>query len=128
MNHLAMAVVIKNNLVLVQKRFRKNTGMIFEFPGGSIDAGESGEQVAIRELWEETWLRNLKLIGTHKSINENGGDIYHVVFSASMDAEPKEIEPYRQQTFYWFEASQIPLNDFYSADVNFIMEHLGSYT
>ncbi|TQP07264.1 DNA mismatch repair protein MutT, partial [Vibrio cholerae] len=28
MNHLAMAVVIKNNLVLVQKRFRKNTGMI----------------------------------------------------------------------------------------------------
>ncbi|HGS4602909.1 TPA: DNA mismatch repair protein MutT, partial [Vibrio cholerae] len=32
MNHLAMAVVIKNNLVLVQKRFRKNTGMIFEFP------------------------------------------------------------------------------------------------
>ncbi|EMK6944178.1 DNA mismatch repair protein MutT, partial [Vibrio cholerae] len=25
MNHLAMAVVIKNNLVLVQKRFRKNT-------------------------------------------------------------------------------------------------------
>ncbi|ELB8603725.1 DNA mismatch repair protein MutT, partial [Vibrio cholerae] len=27
-----------------------------------------------------------------------------------------------------FEASQIPLNDFYSADVNFIMEHLGSYT
>ncbi|MFG5041272.1 DNA mismatch repair protein MutT, partial [Vibrio cholerae] len=27
MNHLAMAVVIKNNLVLVQKRFRKNTGM-----------------------------------------------------------------------------------------------------
>ncbi|EGR0190285.1 NUDIX hydrolase, partial [Vibrio cholerae] len=26
MNHLAMAVVIKNNLVLVQKRFRKNTG------------------------------------------------------------------------------------------------------
>ncbi|EGQ7971088.1 TPA: DNA mismatch repair protein MutT, partial [Vibrio cholerae] len=34
----------------------------------------------------------------------------------------------RQQTFYWFEASQIPLNDFYSADVNFIKEHLGSYT
>ncbi|MEW4466046.1 NUDIX hydrolase, partial [Vibrio cholerae] len=63
MNHLAMAVVIKNNLVLVQKRFRKNTGMIFEFPGGSIDAGESGEQAAIRELWEETGLRNLKLIG-----------------------------------------------------------------
>ncbi|MFA0897208.1 NUDIX domain-containing protein, partial [Vibrio cholerae] len=28
--------------------------MIFEFPGGSIDAGESGEQAAIRELWEET--------------------------------------------------------------------------
>ncbi|GHY57105.1 NUDIX hydrolase [Vibrio cholerae] len=128
MNHLAMAVVIKNNLVLVQKRFRKNTGMIFEFPGGSIDAGESGEQAAIRELWEETGLRKLKLIGTHKSINENGGDIYYVVFSASMDAEPKEIEPYRQQTFYWLEASQIPLNDFYSADVNFIKEHLGSYT
>ncbi|MBU5895208.1 NUDIX domain-containing protein, partial [Vibrio cholerae O1] len=48
-----MDVVIKNNLILIKKRFRKNTGIIFEFPGGSIDAGESREQASSRELWEE---------------------------------------------------------------------------
>ncbi|MDO6709033.1 NUDIX hydrolase [Photobacterium sp. 1_MG-2023] len=127
MNHLAMAVVIRDGFVLVQKRFRKNAGMVFEFPGGSMDVGESGEQAAIRELWEETGLTNLKTLCTYKSINENGGDIHYVVFGATMDAEPKEIDPCRQQTFYWFEVSQIPQSDFYSADVNFIKNYLGRY-
>ncbi len=56
MNHLAIAVVIKINLFLVLNGSEKYWDD-FEFPGGSTDAGESGEHAAIRELWEETGLR-----------------------------------------------------------------------
>ncbi|WP_439333271.1 NUDIX hydrolase [Vibrio viridaestus] len=54
MKNLSMAVVVKQDRVLIQQRYRRNKGMVFEFPGGSVDADESGEDAAIRELCEET--------------------------------------------------------------------------
>ncbi len=101
--------------------------MVFEFPGGSVDAGESGEQAAIRELWEETGLKNLELVGSHKAKNEFGGDIYYVVLNAVADSEPQMTDPSRQQTFHWLERSKIPLEDFYNADVAFIERSLARY-
>ncbi|WP_139123462.1 NUDIX hydrolase, partial [Vibrio parahaemolyticus] len=47
MKDLSMAVVVKQGKVLVQNRYRSGKGMVFEFPGGSVDSGESGEQAAI---------------------------------------------------------------------------------
>ncbi len=43
--------------------------MVFEFPGGSVDSGESGSQAAVRELWEEKDLEDLQLLGTHQALN-----------------------------------------------------------
>ena len=60
MKHLSMAVVVKNGLVLLQKRFRRDMGMVLEFPGGSVDKRETGVEAAIRELWEETGLDSVK--------------------------------------------------------------------
>jgi 8-oxo-dGTP diphosphatase len=50
-------------------RFRHGQGMVFEFPGGSVDSGESGSQAAVRELWEEKDLEDLQLLGTHQALN-----------------------------------------------------------
>ncbi|MBV7261387.1 NUDIX hydrolase [Photobacterium sp. WH24] len=128
MKNLAMGVVVREGKVLIQKRFRPEKGMVFEFPGGSVDAGESGEQAAIRELWEETGLKNLKLLGSHKAKNDFGGEIHYVVLGASTGIEPQMIDPERQQTFYWLEPSEVPLQDFYRADIAFIESHLSQYT
>ncbi len=128
MKNIAMGVVVRGGKVLVQRRFRHGQGMVFEFPGGSIDPGESGNQAAIRELWEETGLKGLEQLGSHQDINGFGGEIHYVVLQASDDAEPKIIDAVRQQTFFWLEPSAIPLTDFYSADVTFIENHLIHYT
>ena len=128
MKNIAMAVVVREGKVLIQKRFRHRQGMVFEFPGGSVDPGESGSEAAIRELWEETGIKDLQLLGTHKGQNYFGGEIHYVVLRADLNNEPKMVDAERQQTFYWLEPSAIPLGDFYRADIEFIENHLGRYT
>lgn len=122
-----MAVVIRDGKILVQERFRRSKGMVFEFPGGSVDFGESGEQAATRELWEETGIREVEFIGTHFLTNEFGGLIHYVVLAAQKEADPKVIDPVRQQTFHWFAAKDIPKKDFYKADIEFIDTMLEAY-
>ena len=127
MKNIAMAVVVREGKVLIQKRFRHRQGMVFEFPGGSVDPGESGSQAAIRELWEETGLKDLQLLGIHQSKNDFGGEIHYVVLREDQNDEPKMVDAERQQTFYWLEPSAIPLDDFYRADIEFIEEYLSRY-
>lgn len=128
MKNIAMAVVVREGEVLIQKRFRHRQGIVFEFPGGSVDPGESGREAAIRELWEETGLKDLKLLGTHQGQNNFGGEIHYFVLRADLNHEPKMVDAERQQTFYWLEPSAIPLGDFYRADIEFIEKHLSHYT
>lgn len=127
MKNLAMAVVVRNGKILVQERFRRDKGMVFEFPGGTIDQGETPEQAAVRELWEETGLKDLEFVSTHKKINEFGSDIHFVILNAPKAAEPQAVNPARKQTFHWFKPQEIPQKDFYKADIEFIEKNLACY-
>ncbi|MHA2937530.1 NUDIX hydrolase [Vibrio sp. RC27] len=124
MKNIALGVVIREGKVLIQQRFRRNQGMVFEFPGGSIDSGESSVEAGVRELWEETGLKDLKYLGSHQAVNDFGGEIHYVVLRASRDNEPYMTDEVRQQTFYWLEPAEVPLGDFYRADIDFIRNHL----
>lgn len=123
-----MAVVVRNGFVLVQERYRHNRGMVYEFPGGAVGSDETGVEAAIRELNEETGLKNLEIVGHHTLANGYGGDIHYVVMSAPDSATPRMVDPIRRQTFHWFRSSDIPPNDFFTADLQFIESDLGKYT
>ena len=48
------AIICNNGQILVcQRPVHKNCGLLWEFPGGKIEAGETGEQCIVRECQEE---------------------------------------------------------------------------
>jgi mutator protein MutT len=127
MNDLGMAVVVRNDKVLIQERFRHSKGMVQEFPGGSVDDNETGIQAAVRELEEETGLVDLEVLADYSFPNEYGGKIYFVVL-AGTDKEPEEIDAERKQTFKWLKLKDLRRADFYRADLEFVDTKLCAYT
>lgn len=127
MTHLSMAVVVRNGKVLVQERYRDSKGMVIEFPGGEVNENETGTDAAIRELHEETRLEGLKHLATFSGINEFGGRIYYAVFEAANGQQPTPVGEERQQTFNWLTHEELPLDEFHTADVNFIQSQLAKF-
>lgn len=127
MKHLSMAVVVKNGKVLVQERFRAEKGMVIEFPGGQINDNESGTAAAIRELYEETNLHGLKHVATFSNVNDFGGRTYYAVLRAGEEVTPKAVDQDRKQSFRWLEPTELPVEEFYSADREFINKYLPDF-
>ena len=50
---VAAIIKKKDNKILIASRKKGEFAGMFEFPGGKIEAGESGEQALIREIQEE---------------------------------------------------------------------------
>lgn len=54
MLEVTAAIIRQNDKILIcQRPASKNCGLLWEFPGGKIEAGETGEQCIIRECQEE---------------------------------------------------------------------------
>jgi mutator protein MutT len=51
---VAVGIIQKNDEILLAQRYRKDShGFKWEFPGGTLQQGESGEDGIVRELMEE---------------------------------------------------------------------------
>ncbi|MGY4494885.1 NUDIX hydrolase [Pseudomonas sp. TE3610] len=127
MKNLAMAVIIRDGLVLIQHRWRRE-GWVYEFPGGAVDAGESAEAAAVRELQEETGLTGCNLVDRVSAVNDYGGVVDFIVMRLATAEEPRMTDDARRQTFHWMPATSIPLSTFAKADVLFISDYLPRYT
>lgn len=108
-------VIIVNDLneILLQKRHSGNWGL----PGGLMDLGESFEEVAKREVFEETGLtvENLKLLNVYSGSQyylkvPNGDELYSataVYYTRDVSGEIK-IDYRESKDMKYFPADDLP--------------------
>jgi len=112
----AVTVIVDEvgRILLEQRRFPKET---WGLPGGLMELGESTEEVAKREVLEETGLtvKDLKLINVYSGANhfvkaENGDEFYVVTvayYTKSFEGKVK-VDKKESISFEFYEPEKLP--------------------
>lgn len=107
----ASVAILKAGRFLLVERGRPPAKGLFAFPGGRLEAGETPEQAARRELFEETGLtagelRLWKIIDLGGSEQEDG-PIYrlHVFLGHSVEGAPAAADD--AASLGWFDADEM---------------------
>ncbi len=89
-------------------------------PGGKLDFGESFEQGACREVFEETGMKlskeNLKVISVSNDIVEDAHFITIGLFCDNFNGEPKVMEPDEIVEWKWFALDNLPSPIFFPSE------------
>lgn len=117
---IAVAVVERNGQFLVGERpTGKPLAGYAEFPGGRVEAGETPEQAAVRECFEETGLR-VAVVGRYDDREHDyTHDHLHLYFFACHAAEAN-VEPLLP--FRWVSRADLGLLEFPDANQAVIRE------
>ena len=120
---VAAALIVRGGEILIcQRRADQPMALLWEFPGGKIEPGESPEQALARELDEELGIK--ATIGarvTHIRHNYRHGGAVDLQFFA-VDEFTGELENRIFQQFLWVRLEDLPGYDFLAADRGLIRD------
>jgi 8-oxo-dGTP diphosphatase len=107
---VAAAVIVKDDLVLVQKRADKEPDLEWCFPGGVVEIGEDLETAVVREIMEEAGIviAPVRILGD-KTVGR-GDNIFHVVYflCTYISGEPQVMEPRESEAIEWVSLDKAP--------------------
>lgn len=128
-NRATLVFVIKDRSVLLINKLRGHGKGKVNAPGGKIELGESAEECAARELYEEVGVRAVELkLGANLRFLDSGngysmeGCVFTSPLATGMPKPTLEAEP------FWCDLDQIPYGKMWEDD-RFWLPHVltGSY-
>ncbi|PWV43929.1 NUDIX hydrolase [Chrysanthemum yellows phytoplasma] len=126
----ASVIVYENNKYLLQ--FRKDFN-VWGLHGGAMELGETGADVCVRELEEETGLKALEIhpfrtyCGKHFVINYPNGDVvYPVVMAFLVTKTQGKLSPQDDEVaeLKWFDEASLPIDAMMEIDKTFLKDFL----
>ncbi len=104
MKHVVLGIVNKDNKLLMVERAQKEGELLWAFPGGKVEDGETNEEACIREVFEETGVNVSidKIIGTREHPNTKRTMTYFLCNYISGEikiSDPNEIARAEYKTF-----------------------------
>lgn len=105
---IAAAVVVQDGAVLMVRRRVAEGQLSWQFPAGEIEQGESPEQAAVRETFEEVGMNVtvLKLLG--ERVHPTTGRSMSYVACAVESGTPRVADEEELAELVWVQHVQIP--------------------
>lgn len=105
---VSMAIITSGDRVLMVRRRQQEGKLLWAFPGGGIEAGESAEQAAVREVAEEVALevKSVRVLGARVH-PQTGADMTYVACEpVAGEARVEDAEELAEVA--WISLNEIP--------------------
>lgn len=123
MVEVTAAIICKEGRVLIcQRPADKRCGLLWEFPGGKLEEGETGEQCIRRECREELTAELAEIRPFAEVVYEYPGYAVHIQFYTAKLAAG---EPVRREhaAFRWIKPEEAAEIEFCPADAKMLSEN-----
>ncbi|MCI8600276.1 MAG: (deoxy)nucleoside triphosphate pyrophosphohydrolase [Oscillospiraceae bacterium] len=123
MVEVTAAIICKRGRVLIcQRPADKRCGLLWEFPGGKLEEGETGEQCIRRECREELTAELAEIRPFAEVVYEYPGYAVHIQFYTAKLAAG---EPVRREhaAFRWIKPEEAAEIEFCPADAKMLSEN-----
>lgn len=107
----------KNNEILIGKR-KGSHSPYYSIPGGHLENGETFEEAAIKEVWEETGMKliNPKVICVTNNLRtykqENKHYVSITLFADKYEGELEVKEKEKCESWRWYKPNEVPTPHF----------------
>lgn len=118
------AAIIKhdNRILICQRPEGKSCGLLWEFPGGKIEPGETGEQCIVREIQEELGVTLHVLRKYTEVLCEYPDRVVHLHFYVT-DIESGELTLKEHNAYAWITQEEVSNYQFCPADKKMLSLH-----
>jgi 8-oxo-dGTP diphosphatase len=118
----AALIISRGRLFVAQRPPWKKFGLLWEFPGGKVEPGESLEESLVREIKEELCL-DIRVHGLFKNIFQQDRDIEIDLHAFWCEISGGTLRLLEHVACMWADVSQLKDMDFTRAD-RFLIPHL----